>query len=299
MNKNILRFKPFIALLAVFFMSSPGYSQNFWQQTNGPFGGGVQVLASNSSGDIFAGTRIGGVFRSTDNGDTWSPINTGLTATFVSALAINSSGDIFAGTFGGESGVFRSTDNGDTWRQINTGLTNINVVALAINSSGDIFAGTFGGGVFRSPDNGDTWSPINTGLTNTNVVALAINSSGDIFAGTFGGGVFRSVESTTAVEEIATRIPSSFALEQNYPNPFNPSTTIEYSVQKAGIVQIKIHNTLGQLVRTLVNESRPIGEYSTAWDGKNDSGRKVTSGTYFYRLQFGDFISIKKMLLIR
>ena len=212
MNKNILRFKPFIALLAVFFMSSPGYSQNFWQQTNGPFGGGVQVLASNSSGDIFAGTRIGGVFRSTDNGDTWRPVNTGLAATFVRTLAIN--------------------------------------------------------------------------------------SSGDIFAGTFGGGVFRSAESTTAVEEIATSIPSSFSLEQNYPNPFNPSTTIEYSVQKAGNVRVKIHNTLGQLIRNLVNESKPIGEYSISWDGKNDSGRKVTSGTYFYQLQVGDFISTKKMLLI-
>jgi len=64
-----------------------------------------------------------------------------------------------------------------------------------------------------------------TGLTNTAVFAFAINSSGDIFAGT-ADGVFRSVGSTTAVEEISTSIPSSFALEQNYPNPFNPETII-------------------------------------------------------------------------
>lgn len=104
---------------------------------------------------------------------------------------------------------------------------------------------------------------------------------------------------TTSTVSTPKTTPSFYELSQNYPNPFNPSTTIEYSVQKAGNVQIKIHNTLGQLVRTLVNESRPAGEYSTAWDGKNDSGRKVTSGQYFYQLQVEDFISTKKMLLLK
>ncbi len=231
------------------------FAQNdFWQKTNGPFGGHINTYAINNDGHIFAGTV--------------------------------------------DRGVFRSTNNGESWLQINTGLTEPDVFSLAINSDGDIFAGTRIGGVFRSTDNGDTWRPVNTGLAATFVRTLAINSSGDIFAGTFGGGVFRSAESTTAVEEIATSIPSSFSLEQNYPNPFNPSTTIEYSVQKAGNVRVKIHNTLGQLIRNLVNESKPIGEYSISWDGKNDSGRKVTSGTYFYQLQVGDFISTKKMLLI-
>jgi hypothetical protein len=122
---------------------------NFWQQTNGPYGGIIEALTINNDGHIFAGTYYGGVFRSTDNGNHWSPINTGLTNLFINALAINSAGHIFAGTFFG-GGVFRSTDNGDTWRQINTGLTNRSVGSLVINLDGHIFAGTAGDGVFRS-----------------------------------------------------------------------------------------------------------------------------------------------------
>ena len=83
--------------------SAPDTDTSFWQQT-GLTNTIVFALAINSSGDIFAGTRGDGVFRSTNNGDSWSAINTGVTNTVVFALAINSSGDIFAGTGGG---VFR------------------------------------------------------------------------------------------------------------------------------------------------------------------------------------------------
>ena len=103
--------------LTILLVSNHAHSQsNFWEQTNGPFGGNIQSLAINSNGDIFAGIVFGGMFRSTDNGDNWTAINTGLTNTRVhGALAINSNGDIFAGTIGG---VFRSTDNGDNWTAI-------------------------------------------------------------------------------------------------------------------------------------------------------------------------------------
>ncbi len=102
-------------MLLLSFPATPLIAQtDFWQQTNGPLGGSVNSFTINSNADIFAGTG-GGVFRSTDNGDNWSAINTGLTNTRVLALAMNSNGDIFAGTRGG--GVFRSSDNGDNWRQ--------------------------------------------------------------------------------------------------------------------------------------------------------------------------------------
>jgi len=181
------------------FAATNAAAQNFWQQTDGPYGGIIQAFAINpTTQDIFAGTFLGGVFRSTNKGDSWTAVNTGLTSTSVSALAINSSGNIFAGTNGG---VFRSTNNGDSWTAVNTGLTNTNVLDLAINSNGHIFAGT-GVGVFRSTNNGDSWTAVNTGLTSTFVFALAINASGHIFAGTNGGGVFRSTnngDSWTAV----------------------------------------------------------------------------------------------------
>ncbi len=95
-----------LTLLLSFPATSLIAQTDFWEQTNGPFGGTVSSLAINSNGDIFAGTPFGGVFRSSDNGDNWTQINTGLTHTDVNALAINSNGEIFAGTQLG--GVFRS-----------------------------------------------------------------------------------------------------------------------------------------------------------------------------------------------
>jgi lipid-binding SYLF domain-containing protein len=182
-TKLLLPYALIILFVVLLFEGAAQAKSDFWQQTNGPYGGEIHSLAINSSGDVFAGTFGGGVFRSTDNGNSW--INTYFTNQTV-VLVINSSGDIFAGTFG--SGVFRSTDNGDTWSVINNGLTNTSVRALAINnSSGAIFAGTTFDGLFRSTDNGDTWNQ--TGLTNIGVLALAINSNGDIFAGTFGRSV--------------------------------------------------------------------------------------------------------------
>ena len=108
----------------------------------------VLSLAINSSGDIFAGTSGGGVFRSIDNGANWVQINSGITGQglYVYSLATNLNGNIIAGT---DDGVFRSTNNGGSWVQMNQGLTNQYVFSLAINPNGNIFAGTEGG-IFRS-----------------------------------------------------------------------------------------------------------------------------------------------------
>ena len=72
-----------------------------------------------------------------------------------------------------------------------------------------------------------------------------------------------------------------FQLHQNYPNPFNPTTTIRYSVESAGEVELRIYNMLGQVVRNLVKGTKLAGEYSVVWDGKDDFVRQATSGQYF------------------
>ena len=90
-----------------------------------------------------------------------------------------------------------------------------------------------------------------------------------------------------------------FSLKQNYPNPFNPSTTIEYEVPQDGHVSLVIYNLLGQRVRTLYDAFRSAGQYRITWDGRNDQGREVTTGIYFYRLQTENQIQTKKMLFIK
>jgi hypothetical protein len=99
--------------------------------------------------------------------------------------------------------------------------------------------------------------------------------------------------------QAVTHVPTRFALYQNYPNPFNPITEIRFELPEATGVELKIFNTLGQLVTTLVSETRPAGAYTVKWDGKNSSGLPVSTGMYVYQIKAGKFSDAKKMLLLR
>ena len=98
-------------------------------------------------------------------------------------------------------------------------------------------------------------------------------------------------------------LPKSFALEQNYPNPFNPKTIIPYQLpagENVYQVVLKIYDSLGRLVRVLVNELQMPGTYKVTWDSRNDKGVPVPSGIYFYRIEAGEnFVETMKMVLLR
>jgi flagellar hook assembly protein FlgD len=113
-----------------------------------------------------------------------------------------------------------------------------------------------------------------------------------------------SIGSGTDVEEEKGNIPSSFELEQNVPNPFNPSTTIRFSVpemHQGAHVELTIYDLLGQKVRTLMDASVEAGVLEATWDGKDEAGREVSSGVYFYKLAIdgGKWAETRKMVLIR
>ncbi|NIA30460.1 MAG: S8 family serine peptidase [Actinobacteria bacterium] len=93
--------------------------------------------------------------------------------------------------------------------------------------------------------------------------------------------------------------PGAFALQQNYPNPFNPLTTISYQIPQNDFVELKIYNTLGQMVRTLVDKKQTAGNYSVQWNGLDENGRQVTSGTFLVKLQAGDFSQVRKMVYLK
>lgn len=101
----------------------------------------------------------------------------------------------------------------------------------------------------------------------------------------------------SGVQNISSETPSNFKLYQNYPNPFNPSTTIKFDVvAKNGKekVALKIYNIMGKEISTLVNENLSSGSYEIKWDGET-----LNSGTYFYKIQIGNFIETKRMVLIK
>jgi len=131
------------------------------------------------------------------------------------------------------------------------------------------------------------------------------------------------VETGTDVENSTQEgnVIPGYSLLQNYPNPFNPVTSIQYTlgseqtpihtshekavdgsqfaVHSPIHTTLKIYSILGELVGTLVDESKEAGSYTVIWDGKDNQGKEVGNGIYFYRLKAGEFILTKRMLLVR
>lgn len=95
-------------------------------------------------------------------------------------------------------------------------------------------------------------------------------------------------------KNIQTELPKEFKLSQNYPNPFNPVTSIKYAVPKASFVKLVIYDMLGREVGILANEMKQAGNYEVQFDASN-----LASGAYFYRIECGDFVDVKKMVLIK
>ena len=96
-----------------------------------------------------------------------------------------------------------------------------------------------------------------------------------------------------------TELVAMTNLNNNYPNPFNPTTTISYNLAADGNVSLDVYNVKGQKVKSLLNAKQTSGEHSVVWNGKDDSGKNLTSGVYFYKLQSGNYVSTKKMLLLK
>ncbi|MEK7830252.1 MAG: hypothetical protein AAB401_04155, partial [Acidobacteriota bacterium] len=143
-----------------------------WTQTAGPYGGSIYALLANGN-DLFAGTGTG-VFRSTNNGQSWTAANKGITGSTILSLAAKD-GYVFAGTL--DRGVFRSSNNGKNWTQINNGLTSTYIKTLTV-SGNKIFLGAIG--VFVSTDNGETWTKLNV---NNGINSFAVKGA-TLFAGT-------------------------------------------------------------------------------------------------------------------
>jgi hypothetical protein len=94
-------------------------------------------------------------------------------------------------------------------------------------------------------------------------------------------------------------VPDATFIAQNFPNPFNPATTIEFGLRESAHVSLRIYDAAGRLVRILIDESRPAGQYASVWNGKDRSGNQVSSGVYFCRLRAGTYEETRKMVMLR
>lgn len=126
------------------------------------------------------------------------------------------------------------------------------------------------------------------------------NDGGYIIVGSIGNSgdndvcLIKVAPDVTAIDEMAQAVVSNYRLKQNHPNPFNPTTTIEFSIPQSNFVTLKIYNMLGEEVSTLVSEKLAVGNYKYDWPASG-----LASGVYLYRIQAGNYIEAKKMILLR
>lgn len=235
-----------------------------------------------------------GLKKSTDNGTNWNSVTVGYSPfPIFRNIVWNSSDLVFAAT---SIGVLNSFDNGTSWSQVSGSLPTNDIRCILKVPNGSIYIGTGNAGIFKSNNNGEFWSQLNDGLSDLAVNTLALDSMGYLWAGTEEG-VFKSSSIVVDVSESVSEIPKVYLISQNYPNPFNPSTKISWQAPVSGWQTLKVYDVLGNEVATLVNEYKPAGSYEVEFYVAHESIR--ASGVYFYKLQAGNFVQTRKMILLK
>jgi len=176
---------------------------------------------------------------------------------------------------------------------IGSGSTGL-VKGFKINRSGTFLWG--GGSIITPCTNTASKGRMSMGINQNNMSILAFSDgridAGGMYAqnvnynGTFGP--------PTGISNLGNSAPDKFELYQNYPNPFNPATIIRFQIKDLRFVTLKVYNILGKEIATLVNENLKSGNYEV-----NFNADKYSSGVYFYKLTAGDFVEVKRMLLVK
>jgi photosystem II stability/assembly factor-like uncharacterized protein len=207
-------------------------------------------------------------------------------------------GDIYSSD-GHETHLLKTTDGGSTWfeqiveTEIDDGFT-LRGVSFVNGLNGTVIGDNL---IVKTTDGGGTWSnqSIPLGWENSlNAIHMIDENSGTIVG--YRGTILRTTNGGVAFldEGKDQSMPAEYKLFQNYPNPFNPNTNISWQAQAGGWQTLKIYDILGKEIAKLVDEFRPAGNYEVKFDASN-----LSSGVYFYKLQSGNFIQTKKMILIK
>jgi len=271
---------------------------------------GLYAGALSSDVPIQPGTKglgIGGVFRSTDHGTTWTDISYDLPNRDIVAITRMYSHLLVSTLY---KGVFWKDTGGTSWTQIPFADSTNAVWCFAPDTIDYyLYAGTlcidslhFKHGLFQMIGDGAGWAPVAvTGLLDSTIISALGVYDGTLYIGT--GGVFGmssqhygllSYSIPISAVHSLNALPSAFELRQNFPNPFNPSTEIQYQLPAGGFVTLKVFDVVGREVMTVVNERQNAGEHSALVDAGS-----LTSGVYFYRLTAGIFVQTKKMIVLK
>lgn len=232
--------------------------------------------------------------KTTNGGQSWTPILMGLSGCGMSLHFINQNTGYLAGQYGA---IYKTTNGGIGWQgstpfPLDGYLWNIDF----FGESGvgyTVEVGNGRGRIFKTVNHGNNWQET-TMLNDTTFVpdmfAVTHTSDGHFYA--TGRRVVLKTINPVSVQSSTTEIPERYSLAQNYPNPFNPETTIEFSIPKKSFVALTVYDMTGRKIRTLVNDTYFEGSYEINFDATS-----LASGTYFYRLEAGNYTETKKMII--
>jgi len=193
------------------------------------------------------------------------------------------------------TGVVKTTDGGVTWELKHVPLaSNLQGVGFATETLG--WCHGFGGPVMQTTDGGETWEPyVIVGEPEPELNRFQMLSETLGYAA--GRTIYKYVPATTAIQLAEVPLGAKFSLA-NHPNPFNPRTTISYMLPKNGRVKVRVYAVLGNRVRTLVDGYKSAGNRWVVWEGRDDAGRELESGIYFYRVDADGRADSNRMILL-
>ena len=181
--------------------------------------------------------------------------------------------------------------------------------SMAIASDSSIWIGTYeysvydssihGGGLYHYANGSTIKYSTENGLIDNTVTSVAITGDGAVWAG-MPSGITRYGEPLESFPTyVAETSPIPMSLLRNHPNPFNASTIISFALPSPGEANLSVYSITGQKIRTLVSGKLPAGTHTARWDGRDDSGRPVSSGVYISRLRAGNTTATARMLLLK
>lgn len=239
--------------------------------------------------NIWFGTNNTRVYRSSDLGLTWSfAATTGTVNTY--GVHFNNS---LNGVAGGNAGVY-TTDGGVTW--LTSPVPGTGNITGGIAGGNDNFWVCRGTSLYRSSDNGATWitTAVHTAAGTLWDMDMKVNDCPTGWAVGASGVIAKVTGTIVGITNVGSEVPSSYLLKQNFPNPFNPTTNIHFAIPQSGLVTLKVFDIAGREISTLVNEVRAAGSYIVDFNAS-----ELSSGAYFYRIESGNFVDTKKMMLIK
>jgi photosystem II stability/assembly factor-like uncharacterized protein len=235
-------------------------------------------------------TRIGGgiykPFKTIDGGENWIE-QTNFPSNDTRDVFFN---DSLNGFITRNNELYYTANGGLTWSLI-PNVTDFLSGRFSNKIHNDIFLA--GNWVYKSTDSGETWNEVSE-LRNNLIEFIRLTNINEGYAVGWRGFILRYSDSVVSVDENQINIPTEYHLYQNYPNPFNPSTTIRFDLLVDGNVELILYDILGRKVKTLINGTKQIGRYEIQFDASN-----LASGVYIYQLKANEFISSKKMLLLK